>query len=253
MKGVTPIIHRHFTRLLVAVYSAPREQKSGFLFGEDMNVEPITSKEAKPWIVHRHYAKKMPCVQYAYGLFENKQLKGVVTYGQPPNPQPRKCCGSEYAHLVLELNRLCVDCDKKNASSILVGRSLRLLPSPSIVVSYADPNQGHVGYIYQATNWVFTGEGGGAVELYLNGVRLNERTLDHKGIHTKEDKKNYVLNRGGNWHDAKPKNRYHYFIGNKKEKKEMLSSLRYEILPYPKGETKRYDASCQIDTQDLLF
>ena len=39
----------------------------------------------------------------------------------------------------------------------LVGRSLRLLPKPSVVVSYADTAQGHVGYVYQAANFIYTG------------------------------------------------------------------------------------------------
>ena len=217
-----------------------------------MEVLKISSKEAKPWVLKKHYAHKMPCVQYAYGLYDNGILLGVVTYGQPPNPQPRKCCGPEYENLVLELNRLCIDTDKKNAASILVGRSLKLLPSPGIIVSYADPNQGHVGYIYQATNWLFTGEGGGSIELFLNGERLNERTLDHKGIHTKKEKKKYVESRGGYWTDAKPKYRYHMFLGNKREKKSMRKKLRYDVFPYPKGETKRYDTGKELDTQVIF-
>jgi len=218
-----------------------------------MKVLPITTKEAKPWIILRHYAHKMPCIQYAFGLYENRILQGIVTYGQPSNPQPRKCCGPEYEKLVLELNRLCVESKHKNASSILMGRSLQMLPKPSIIISYADANQGHIGYIYQATNWLFTGTGGGKIELYLDGKRLNERTLDHKGVHSKDAKKQYIENLGGSWCDAKPKNRYLFFTGTKKQRKVMRIALRYEIQPYPKGETKRYDANAKFETQLLLF
>lgn len=216
-------------------------------------VQPITYEDVRPWVVNKHYAHKMPCVQYAFGLYNGSFLEGVVTYGQPPNPQPKKCCGPEYEHLVIELNRLCVESTKKNASSILVGRSLQMLPKPSIIVSYADANQGHVGYIYQATNWFFTGTGGGSIELYLDGKRLNERTLDHKGIHTKKEKKEYVIQRGGYACNAEPKNRYHFFIGNKTQRKSMKKALRYEIQPYPKGETKRYDDSAEFFKQVKLF
>ena len=58
---------------------------------------------------------------------------------------------------VLELNRLCLMENNKNESSFLVANSIKLLPRPTIVVSYADTGQGHVGYVYQATNFLFTG------------------------------------------------------------------------------------------------
>jgi hypothetical protein len=32
-----------------------------------------------------------------------------------------------------------------------------MLPKPTIVVSYADTAMGHIGYIYQASNFLFTG------------------------------------------------------------------------------------------------
>ena len=216
-------------------------------------VHTIERKDAIPWIKLKHYAKKTPSISHSFGLFYNDTICGVVTYGQPPNPQPRKCCGEMYKDIVIELNRLVVESKRKNSTSFLVGKSLKLLPKPLIIVSYADPNQGHVGYIYQATNWLYTGKGGGAIELYLNGNRVNERTIDHKGIHTKKDKKKYILDMGGYWDDAKPKNRYHYFIGSKKQKKEMLKALRYPILPYPKGESKRYDTSAEFPKQVQMF
>ena len=49
------------------------------------------------------------------------------------------------------------------------------------------------------------------------------------------------------------KHRYVYFIGNKKQKKQMLAELNYEILPYPKGKSKRYDAGYKPEVQLELF
>jgi len=216
-------------------------------------VERISYQEAKPWILQKHYAHKLPQVMYAVALVEAGVVVGVVSYGRPSTPQPCKCCGQQYIGCVLELNRLIVESDTRNAASFLIAGSFKLLPRPSILVSYADPNQGHIGYIYQATNWLYTGLGGGSVELYLNGDRLNERTLDHKGIHSKEDKQAYVLARGGKCYQAKPKHRYHYFLGTKSEKKDMRQALRYPVLPYPKGETKRYDASAEFHKQVRMF
>ena len=50
-----------------------------------------------------------------------------------------------------------------------------------------------------------------------------------------------------------PKNRYVYFIGNKKQKKDMLKNLKYKQKPYPKEKNKYYDASYKPNTQTKLF
>ena len=49
------------------------------------------------------------------------------------------------------------------------------------------------------------------------------------------------------------KHRYIMFLGSKTQKKNMLSNLKYEIKPYPKGQNKRYDASYNPTIQTKLF
>ena len=123
-----------------------------------MIVLPIKSEEAVPWIMQKHYAKRLPSISYAFGLYENNELIGVVTYGIPAsNNLCEGICGKDYKEFVIELNRLCLLNNDKNQSSFLVGNSIKMLPKPKIIVSYADTAQGHVGYVYQATNFLFTG------------------------------------------------------------------------------------------------
>jgi hypothetical protein len=64
----------------------------------------------------------------------------------------RGICGKEQESIVVELNRLCLLDNDKNQASFLVANSMKLLPKPTIVISYADTGQGHVGYVYQACN-----------------------------------------------------------------------------------------------------
>lgn len=72
-----------------------------------MIVKPITYQETKPFILGIHYARRMPCVQYAYGAFEGNLLIGIVTFGQPASPSLCKgVAGEKYRKQVLELNRL---------------------------------------------------------------------------------------------------------------------------------------------------
>jgi hypothetical protein len=37
------------------------------------------------------------------------------------------------------------------------------------------------------------------------------------------------------------KHRYIYILGNKQQKKTLLTQLKYKIEPYPKGDTQRYE------------
>ncbi len=202
-----------------------------------MEVKPIKSFETKPWLLNRHYAKRLPSISYAFGLFDEGVLVGVCTYGSPASPS--LCvgvCGEQHRDKVVELNRLVVDSDKPNSASMLVGKSLQMLPKPSIVVSYADTAQGHVGYIYQSTNFLYTGA-------------TSERT-DMGGVEGKHSR-----------HAKDPsirvfrssKHRYIIFTGSKKQKRILRNELNYEVEDYPKGESKKYDASGYVETQGTLF
>ena len=55
------------------------------------------------------------------------------------------------------------------------------------------------------------------------------------------------------WEKRSEKHRYVYFTGSKKQKKEMRKALKYPILPYPKGESKRYDTSATFPKQVQMF
>lgn len=200
-----------------------------------MKVEPITYDEIKPWILKKHYALRTPSISYAYGLYsEVNELIGVVSYGIPASPN--LCvgvCGPEYKDKVIELNRLVID---DGIPSFLISQSLKMLPSPKIVVSYADCAMGHIGYVYQATNWLYTG-------------KTKERTdmFAGEGYHARHHKGDSSIRQF-----RSSKHRYIYFIGKKIEKKLMRKALKYPVLDYPKGDTKKYDASAKISKQMLL-
>jgi hypothetical protein len=123
-----------------------------------LKVLPINSFEVEPWLLRKHYAKRMCPISYAFGLYDDEKLIGVVTYGLPGSPMvARGICGKEQESIVVELNRLCLMDNDKNQASFLVANSMKLLPKPTIVISYADTGQGHVGYVYQACNFIYLG------------------------------------------------------------------------------------------------
>jgi hypothetical protein len=203
-------------------------------------VKSIHPYETHEWLLNKHYAKRIPSMSYSFGLYEGLILIGIMTIGKPASPSLcNGVCGKEFTQYVYELNRLCVhDGLEKNVLSYFVSSCLRMIKDDLIIVSYADTSQGHNGYIYQATNWIYTGS-------------TKERTdIGHEdGTHSRHYDKN--IDKKLNRKFRSSKHRYIYFIGNKRNL--FLKSLKYEKKPYPKGDNKRYDASYKPKVQIILF
>ena len=203
-----------------------------------MSVSPIKPWETHQWLLLKHYAKRLPTITDSFGLYENNILVGVLTFGVPASPYLCKgICGEEYSGIVRELNRLCLLDNKKNHASFFIARGMRLLSKPKIIVSYADTEQGHIGKVYQACNFLYTGA-------------TKERTdVDTGGRHARHIKGLDYTKRKS----RSSKHRYIYFLGSKKECKKLRSCLRYSIQPYPKGVSRRYDAGGRVEAQINLF
>jgi hypothetical protein len=202
-----------------------------------MIVLPIKTEEAVPWILRKHYAKRLPSISYAFGLYEDGILIGIVTYGMPASNQLCEgVCGIENKQKVIELNRLCLQDNSKNQASFLVANSIKLLPKPTIIVSYADTAQGHIGYVYQATNFLFTGTTKERTDMFAGEGKHSRHATDSSVRQFRSAKHRYV-----------------YFHGTKNDKKYLKNSLKYPIEPYPKGEITRYDSGNAVQTQQLLF
>ena len=199
-------------------------------FGVEKYVRRIDYDEARPFIMNIHYARRMPSISYAFGLFVNGELVGVVTYGLPASPPLcRGIAGYKNRLNVLELNRLVIHpkYNGKNYASFLVGNSLKQLPNKTFVVSYADTAWSHIGYVYQATNFLYTG---------LSAQRTDtwQPTGKH-GRHLEQSDNSLRQTRSR-------KHRYVYLVGDKRTKKQMLKELKYKVKgKYPKGNEVRYD------------
>jgi hypothetical protein len=147
-----------------------------------------------------------------------------------------------------ELARLVVWSETKNASSFLVGNSLRRLERPSAVVSYADMEHSHCGFVYQATNWIYTGAQMSHDHAYLvDGKRVHPITLRDRGI---SDPKRWARENGIQTIKPHPKHRYFFLNGSKTDRKRMRAALAYEeVRPYPKCDPARYDDGPAIDIE----
>ena len=222
-------------------------------------VRKIMSFECREWFLKKHYAKRLPSTSYAYGLYKDN-LIGICSYGRPvAHTLVKSAFTGKFQDTFLELNRLVVDEGlKKNVLSFFVSRTLRKLPSPNVIVSYADTSQNHHGYIYQATNWIYTGLSAKRFDYKVKGLEhLHSASLmDHAGRGVAKDKVLKLKKMYGDrlyTLDRPRKHRYFYVLGNKRQRKEMIRDLAYKVEPYPKGDNKKYDASYEPSTQGVLF
>jgi hypothetical protein len=181
-----------------------------------------------------HYAHRVPSIVLAVGIYVDGTLAGCLTYGIPPAPNTQRLCGEQYRKNTLELNRLFIfDWAGHNSESWLIGQSFKVLraahPEYFILVSYADTGYGHVGRIYRATNWIYTGETTPHTDVRLPDARYHPRTTQHNGGSKK------IRSLGGIEIERTIKHRYVYFLGSKRQRKELKRALKWPVLPYPKG------------------
>tara|TARA_R110000822_G_C15338795_1_gene495972 strand:+ start:31686 stop:32306 length:621 start_codon:yes stop_codon:yes gene_type:complete len=201
-------------------------------------VKEVKRSACEDLILNVHYAKRWPSVSYAFGLFKDGELAGIVTYGTPPSANVRKSIAGEcFKGDVLELNRLCMYKNEPNNASMLVGRSLKLLPKGKIVISFADTSEGHVGYVYQATNFLYYGLSAKRVDWRVRGKEhLHPQTItdEFRGVKNRAQAMREKYGDDYYPYHRPRKHRYVYITGSKSYKKAVKRSLKYEIKPYPK-------------------
>jgi hypothetical protein len=194
----------------------------------NFEVRRITRNECAPFILEIHYAKRWPSISYAFGLFEDDELIGVVTYGTPASRHLQKSAAPTAPKDVIELNRLCLKYNRKNEASFLISRALKLLP-PKIVVSYADTAHGHFGGVYRAANFFYAGwtdmdrKTPRFDYVCKNGTHSRNAFRNGDGINSERV-------------ERKPKIKYWTVTGSKSQKKKLMKKcgwIKTSWLNYP--------------------
>lgn len=192
------------------------------------SVAPIDIPTASEFITQRHYLGRPGAASFAFGLWDGTTLAGVCTYGTIISKNAAAICGERWADTVLELTRLVLlDETPKNSESYFIGQTFKWLNGPRVLLSYADTNAGHVGTIYQATNWLYTGASTKGGYVTADGEQMHARTVSdaRKGVS--------AADLDLRWQPCPPKHRYVNFIGSKTEKRAMRRELRWPVLDYP--------------------
>lgn len=153
-------------------------------------------------------------------------------YGTPSAAALRAgIAGEDEALNVIELTRLWVDDDApRNGESFLIGRSIKQC-GKEIVVSFADTAENHLGIIYQATNWLYTGLSAKRTDWVIEGEDKHNLSLTDR-YSAAEVREKY----GDKFRLQERSRKHRYIFINAKghRRKELLEKLRYDVVPYPK-------------------
>jgi hypothetical protein len=148
-----------------------------------LKLDWCSHEAAKYAVEHWHYSRCMPKSKLAkVGVWEDGKFVGCVIFGVGATSDLVKSYGLDKTQ-GCELVRVAL---KGHASPVsrIVSIALKMLkremPGLRLVVSFADPEQGHVGGIYQAGGWFFLGRSQASEEYIVNGKRWHGRALRHE-------------------------------------------------------------------------
>lgn len=149
----------------------------------ELLVDFCSFQAAKYACLNWHYSKSVPAGKIVkIGVWENKEYIGCVLFSRGAN---RKI-GMPYQldqTQICELTRIALNQHKTPVTKIL-SKAIKLLkknsPKLKLIVSYADTNQKHLGIIYQASNWIYTGKTAHEAGVILNGKKTHRRSINSK-------------------------------------------------------------------------
>jgi hypothetical protein len=204
-----------------------------------VTLQLVDKKIAKEMIIKNHYSHKWTSCRYALGVFYANTLIGCLIYGFPVGRQTVKSIITTLSNdQVLELTRLWIaDGYGCNIESYAIGQSFKWLrknaPSIKVLISYADPMAGHLGKIYQATNWLYQGNKTMLIKGYIHiifGKKMHPRSVVAKYKTVREET---LLKIDPSYKRIFMENKHRYIY--RLDKKLKISQLKHRILPYPKA------------------
>lgn len=171
-----------------------------------------------------HYSKCLPTGKLVkIGAWENDTFIGVVIFSRGASPHLLSKYGLTQFE-GCELTRIALTKHDTPVSRILA-IAIKFLrqkaPGLRLAVSFADPEQGHHGGIYQATNWIYTGTSGVTIEYFVRGKWTHVRGA-YATVKTNKDHKFKTRERRG---------KYRYLFPLDETLRAKFDALK---KPYPK-------------------
>jgi hypothetical protein len=201
----------------------------------DMQISRVSPRDVNQFCRRWHYAQHGGSAMWSYGIWDGPTLAGVVSYNMPSREAAAWPFGDEYATTVHHMGRLvCAETAPRNTESRLIAASLKLfkqhVPYSTAVLTYAATGVGHIGYVYQATNALYTGRTPPSA-YYVDETGRRRSTKQGVGLPRADAEA-----RGWSVGRDPGKHRYLYLLGDRGERRRMRQLLRHPVLPYPKAD-----------------
>lgn len=192
-----------------------------------LRVEWCSVQAARFAVERWHYTGTLPPIKTVrVGVWWDEQFAGAVIFSRPCRNQHRSY--RLRPEQVCELGRVALGQHEGFHVTAVVSRAIKLLkqrcPGLRLIVSFADPAQGHLGRIYQAGNWIYTGRSAPARVLVHRGKRLHRRHYTGSTFGSPKA----TPPPGSVWVSVPGKHRYLYPLD-----KPMRRAIRKLALPYP--------------------
>ena len=201
----------------------------------DTRLGPVSTSDVREFSRRYHYTGTGGNASWRWGLWHGVTLLGIVAYNLPTRETCQSVFGEEHFDKVWHMGRLALaDEAPRNSESRLIAGSLQAIrreyPEVWGVLTYAATDVGHIGYVYQATNALYTGKGGDS-HYYVDDKGCRRSTyLGGKGVSDARARE-----MGWTRHEGDAKHRYLYVLGSKTQRRQRMQQLRLPVMPYPKG------------------
>ena len=149
----------------------------------DLKLDWCSYHAARYAVQHWHYSQSLPSSKTArLGVWENGRFVGSIIFAWGANLRLSgefglkmvQCC--ELCRVALTRHQTPVSRIVTIATKMLK----RTMPGIRLIVSYADPEHGHIGGIYKAMGWTYVGESAGPGGMMLKGKPTHRRTINSK-------------------------------------------------------------------------
>ena len=146
----------------------------------ELKIDWATHEAARFACENWHYSRCLPAGKLVkVGAWEDGKFIGVVLFGRGANNNMAQAYRLDQNE-ACELVRIALTKHQSPVSRI-ASLAMRFLKNSNeglrLIVSYADPKQGHHGGIYQAGNWCYAGPSKAQRELLIDGVHTHKRSV----------------------------------------------------------------------------
>ena len=152
-----------------------------------LRLDYCSYEAAKFAVEHWHYSKTMPRGKlFKIGVWENSKYIGCILYsGGAGNIARGEGYGMKKMNDIVELSRVAL-CKHQVPVSKILSISIKMLkkqsPNLKMIISFSDElDQGHLGIIYQAMNFIYTGTFRGSGGFIIKGKKYHDRSVYGKG------------------------------------------------------------------------